>query len=353
MRRISRLALVLSLAGLFFLPTLTQAQGLGDLRNQIQNVGQQYVDGYVQPVSDAFGADLNGGLFRTADVGNGFLPGLPINVYLGVSVSGALMGPANKSFTPPREQVSRTFTRNGQQVTQTSTIEVVGTDEVPNVFGETEPPQDWQLRITSVSRSNGNVVRSDTSTQAVPPGLVDTPVAPLIVPQLGLGTVAGTDVQVRYLPKVNLSYSGTDFGKVGMKGLAIRHDIDQWIPVPLPLQLAAQGSWNQFTFSSGGEELFDASGWALNVQASKGIPVVPVVVYGGLQYEKFNVEYNYEFQSPIGGGEPIPISLEQQASNTTRGILGLSVDLTVLRLNVDYAVSNGNNVATVGAGFRL
>ena len=347
MRRISRLALVLSLAGLFFLPTLSQAQGLGDLRDQIQNVGQQYVDGYVQPVSDAFGANLNGGLFRTADVGNGFLPGLPINVYLGVSVSGALMGPANDSFAPPAESFTRTV--NGQEVVTTISVEGPNggpKDRVPNVFGETEP--EGQLVIESTA--NGQTERR---TEPIPPGLIDTPVAPLIVPQLGLGTIAGTDVLVRYLPKAQITYSGTDFGKVGLKGLAVRHDIDQWIPVPLPLQLAAQGSWNQFSFESGGEELFDASGWALNVQASKGIPVIPVVVYGGLQYEKFTVDYSYNFQAPIGNGESIPINLEQQASNTTRGILGLSVDLTVLRLNVDYAVSNGNNVATVGAGLRL
>lgn len=351
MRRISRLALALSFVGLFFLPTLAQAQdGLGDLRNQLQKVGQQYVDGYVQPISNSFGADLNGSLFRTADVGNGFLPGLPIDVYLGVGVSGALMGPANKSFAPPSEEVTRQFMRNGNQVTQTSTISVIGADEVPNVFGDTDPS--GELEIRTVTRVNGNVEEDTSTTSPIPPGLVDTPVAPLIVPQLGIGTIAGTDLQVRYFPKAQLSYRGQDFGKIGLLGVSVRHDLDQWIPVPLPLQLAAQGSWNQFSFSSDEEEILDASGWALNVQASKGIPVVPVVVYGGLQYEKFTVEYSYDFQSPTGG-DPIPISLEQQASNTTRGILGLSIDLALLRINADYAVSNGNNVATVGAGIRL
>jgi hypothetical protein len=347
MRRSSRFALILPIVLLLF-PTLAPAQdGLGDLRNQIQKVGQQYVDGYVQPVSDAFGADLNGGLFRTADVGNGFLPGLPIDVYLGVSVSGALMGPANDNFSPPQETFTRTV--NGREIETTITVEgPTGgpKDQVPNVFGETEP--EGQLVIESTAGG-----QTERKTEPIPPGLIDTPVAPLIVPQLGLGTIAGTDVQVRYLPESNITYAGNSFGKVGLTGVAVRHDLDQWIPVPLPLQLAAQGAWNQFTFSSGGEELFDASGWALNVQASKGIPVLPLVVYGGLQYEKFTVDYNYEFQAPIGDGEPIPISLEQQASNTTRGIVGLSVDLALLRLNADYAISNGNNVASIGAGVRL
>jgi len=352
MRRISRLALVLSLAGLFFLPTLTQAQGLGDLREQVQKVGQIYADGYVQPVSDAFGANLNGGLFRTADVGNGFLPGLPIDVYLGVSVSGALMGPANSSFAPP----SRSFTEtapDGSEVETTIRVENpngTAKDRVPNVFGDTDP--EGSMTVTStVTRPDGTTQTSTETFDNIPPGLIDTPVAPLIVPQLGLGSIAGTDVQVRYLPKAQITYSGNDFGKVGLFGLAVRHDIDQWIPVPLPLQLAAQGSWNQFSFESGGGEILDASGWALNVQASKGIPVLPVVLYGGLQYEKFTTEYSFDFQAPTG--QNIPVTLEQDASNTTRGIVGLSVNFTVIRLNVDYAVSNGNNVATVGAGFRL
>lgn len=345
MRRLSRFALILPLVGLFFLPNLTQAQGLGGLQDQIRNVGQQYVDGYVQPISDAFGADLNGGLFRTSDVGNGFLPGLPIDVYLGVSVSGALMGPANDSFSPPQETFTRTV--NGREIETTITVEGPNggpKDRVPNVFGETEP----EGRLIVESTAEG---QTETKTYDIPPGLVDTPVAPLIVPQLGVGSIAGTDVQVRYLPKAQITYSGTDFGKIGLKGIAIRHDLDQWIPVPLPLQLAAQGSWNEFSFNSGGQELLNASGWALNVQASKGIPVLPLTVYGGLQYEKFNVEYDYTFSSPTG--DDIPVSLEQQASNTTRGILGLSIDLTLLRINADYAVSNGNNVATVGAGIRL
>lgn len=350
MRRLSRLSLFLAVLGLFLCPSLARAQsGLGGLSGELKTLGQQYVDGYVQPITDAFGANLNAGLFRTADVGNGFVPGLPFNVYLGVSTSGALMGPTNKSFEPPEEEFERTFTQDGQEVTQTNSISVRGPDEVPNVFGDTDP--DGVLEIRSTNRVNGRVVKDTAQTFDVPPGLVDTPIAPLIVPQLGVGAIAGTDVQVRYLPKTNLSYSGTDFGTIGLVGVAVRHDIDQWIPAPLPLNLAVQGSWNEFTFSSNDQEILNASGWALNAQVSKGVPVLPVTFYGGLQYENFSVEYDYTFTSPLGN--EIPLSLEQDASNTFRALGGVSLTLAVIRINVDYALGNGNNVVTAGLGVRL
>lgn len=345
MRRLSVLLLVFFLAGaVLSSPTYAQ-DGLSGLSEQIENFGQSYVDGYVQPISDAFGANLNAGLFRSADVGNGFLPMLPFDVYLGVSTSGALMGSGNQTFSPPSGETStRTVEQNGQEVTLETTL--VAPEEVPNVFGETSPTGN----ITVITRIQET---GETRTQSyeVPPGLIDTPVAPLIVPQLGVGSIAGTDVQLRYLPQTNLSYGGNSFGEVGLTGVAVRHDIDQWIPVPLPVNLAAQGAWNQLTLSTQGQEVLNASGWAFNVHASKGIPVLPVIVYGGLQAETFSVTYDYTFKTPLG--TDVPISLEQESANSFRGLAGVSLSLAVLRFNVDYAVGNGNNVVTAGLGVRL
>lgn len=352
MRRTSTVVLALFLMGaLFSSPALGQ-DGLDGLNEQLQNIGEEYVDGYVQPISDAFGANLNAGLFRTADVGNGFLPMLPFDVYLGVSTSGALIGSADKSFVAPRETFETTIERNGQQVTQRTEIQVVDptqgvTDvEVPNAFGDTDPRGQLVVMSTILETGDTQVRQYD-----VPPGLIDTPVAPLIVPQLGVGSIAGTDVQFRYLPQSSISYGGSSFGEVGLTGVAVRHDLDQWVPAPLPFNVAAQGAWNQFTLKSQGNEILDASGWAVNVHASKGIPVLPVLVYGGLQYEKFNVTYDYTFTSPLG--TEIPLSVEQDASNTVRGLAGVSLSLALVRFNVDYAVANGNNVVTAGFGVRL
>jgi len=332
------------LLGIALLPAPVQAQqrldDLSDLGGALQVISEDYADSYVQPLTTTFGAGTNAGLFRSADVGNSLIPGFPLNVYLGVSVSGTLTSSMETSFTPFGGG-QRTF-GDGRY-----TIEYNAPGDVPTVFGETEPP-------------GGELVITDTQTGATvdpkaPQGLVDTPIAPLVIPQLGVGSVFGTDVQVRYFPKSRLSLAGSSYGSVGVFGLAVRHDLDQWFPAPLPLNLAIQGAWNQFSLENdlGGEsqEVLDASGWAINLQASKGLPIAPITFYGGLQYEKFNTDYDYTLALP--GGQTSDISLSQTGESTVRGLAGVTFTAAVVRINVDYAITNGANVVTTGLGVRL
>lgn len=315
--------------GLLLAPPLSHAQELGE---ELSAIGEQYAEGYVSPLTEALGADLNGGLFRTADVGDGFIPGLPFNVYLGVSTSGALIPDSRKAFTFERE----TIQQNGQ------TIEVFANtvdNQVPTIFGNTDPEGQLIFREPNTNQTTSrNVIR----------GLVDTPVAPLPVPQLGIGAVMGTDVQIRYLP--SMSYS--NYGNVGLTGLAVRHDLDQYVPGPTPLSIAAQVAWNELVIEDEGTEVLNASGWAANLQASKSLPVAPITFYGGLQYEEFSADYNYAFQSPFAGGGETELTLSQEASNNVRALAGVTLTLAVLQINVDYALSQ-NNTLTAGVGLRL
>lgn len=357
-------ALLLSVC---LLPSSTLAQyedtdDVSQIRGALQDVGQRYAGNYVQPVTDAFGAGISSGLFRTADVGNGFIPGLPIDVYLGVSVSGTFTSSMKTSFIPQSEPVDAEPPSSLPGDPQ-AFLEFNPPDEsVPTVLGPTETPN---TTMDLVFRDeNGDELDRETIGPA-PPGLLDTKIAPIAVPQLGIGAVAGTDLQVRYFPKSELSGGGGSYGKVGLFGIAVRHDLDQWFPTPLPLNIAVQGAWNRFSLESKNarasdtefSEVVNASGWAFNLQASRGIPILPVLVYGGVQLERFNAEYTYSFQPTTGGGsvDPIEITLDQDAENTFRGLAGLSISFppTPLRLNVDYAIGNANNVVTAGLGVRL
>ena len=348
MRRLSRLAAAVLFLGALLAPLPAQAQqgldDLSDLGNALRTISEGYADNYVQPVTNTFGAGVNSALFRGADVGNSLIPGLPINVYVGVGVPGTLTASMEKSFQPFGGG-QETFASNER----TFTVEYTGSGEVPTVIGETDPP-------------GGNLVVRDQQTGSVvadapaPQGLVDTPIAPLVIPQLAVGSIAGTDAQLRYFPKSRLSLAGSSYGTVGVFGLAVRHDLDQWVPVPVPFNVAVQGSWNQFSlendFSGEAQEVLDASGWAVNLQASKGLPLAPITFYGGLQYETFNVDYNYTF--PLNTtGPPPEISLSQSAANNFRGLVGVTFTAAVLRINVDYAAGSAHNVVTAGFGVRL
>lgn len=327
-------------------------QSLDELSRALQFVGETYADKYTQPITDAFGGGMHAGLFKTAAVGDGFLPGLPFNVYLGVSATGTLMAASDKRFTPPTDRVTTTITQNGQQVDRTLLIQVQGSQTAPAAFGSTDTPDGDLVVIDEDTRTE--IARAD-----LPPGLVDTPVAPLLIPELAVGSILGTDAQLRYLPKTRFK----SYGTVGLLGVAVRHSLSQYIPLS-PLSIAVQGSWQQLSLDVKSPEgvssddvgnIFDASGWAVNLQASKSLPIAPLTFYGGVQYEKFNVEYNYVFE-PTGSGSlsggPIGVSLDQTAANNVRGIVGFRLTAAFLQFNADYALAS-NDVFTFGMGVRL
>jgi hypothetical protein len=362
-RTVTRICLLL----LFALPLATTAnaqsppdpkdlESLDELSTALQVMGNRYADQYVQPLTDAMGSGMNAGLFRTAEVGGGILPG--IDLYLGVSVSGALMASSNQSFTPG-PNFEETIDGPGGQ-TLTLSIEPQdnssGNLTLPTAFGDTEPPRADLI----VEDGNGN-----RWTANLPPGLVETPIAPLLVPQAGIGSLFGTDLQVRYLPETRLYQYGT----VGLFGVAVRHSISQYIPL-FPMSLSVQGAYNEMSLGTRtlqtdrGEvsDVLDASGWAFNLQGSKSLPVLPVTFYGGLQYENFDVDYSYVFTPANTGGfesrgatdelDSFELSLSQSAANKFRGLAGVSVTLAMVRLNVDYALA-ANDAITFGLGVKL
>lgn len=354
MRRTSVFALVVAFVSLLLVSPVRAQQGLNDLSDlgkTLQTISGEYADSYVQPITNTFGAGVNGGLFRSADVGNSLIPGFPFNVYAGVSVSGTFTSSMKTSFQPFGDGQT-SFTSNGQEftVTHRNSRGNIATNKVPTVLGETEPPGSELVVETEINGQTREVARAKA-----PQGLLDTPFAPLVIPQVGVGSIAGTDVQLRYFPKSRLSWGGSSYGTVGVFGLAVRHDLDQWVPAPLPFNIAVQGAWNQFSLENdlagGAQEVLDASGWAVNLQASKGVPILPIIFYGGVQYEKFNVDYNYTF--PVDGVDDPQISLSQTAANQYRALAGFTLTFAIVRFNVDYAIGSDNNVVTTGLGVRL
>ncbi|WP_263835278.1 DUF6588 family protein [Salinibacter sp.] len=313
-------------------PSQAQDRDVDELGGALSGIGQQYADNYTQPITDALGANLNAGLFRTAEVGGeGVIP--VIDLYVGVAGTGALTAGSSESFQLTNDVIEA---GNGRQLR----IEYPNTD-LPTAFGENESPGSADIID----------VQTDTKVDEVPlpSSLIDTPIAPLAVPQIGAGTVFGTDAQVRFLPETSIS----DYGSVSLFGLSVRHSISQYIPLS-PVNLAVQGTWQSLSLSGSDDsinsgEIVDASGWALNAQVSKSVPVAPITFYGGLQYEQFGVDVGYTFETSAGTST---VSFEQDASNNVRALAGVSVTLAVIQLNVDYALAH-NNTVSAGVGITL
>ena len=255
-----------------------------------------------------------------------------IDLYVGVAGMGALTSGSKTAFRLSGEDIP----------TDDGTLTITYPDEdLPTVFGEETSP--GQAIISD------NDPLTPDETVDLPPGLLNTSIAPLAVPQIGAGTVLGTDAQVRFLPETSIS----DYGSVSLFGLSVRHSLSQYIPLS-PVNLAVQGTWQSLSLSGSDDsinsgEIVDASGWALNAQVSKSVPVAPITFYGGLQYEQFGVDVGYTFQTSAGTST---VSFEQDASNNVRALAGVSVTLAVIQLNVDYALAS-NNTVSAGVGITL
>lgn len=316
-------------------PLQSHAQSPDNLSEALNTIGKSYADSYTQPVTDALGGGLNAGLFRTADFGGtGLVP--VIDVYVGVAGMGTFTSGSQSSFQPEDEPIEG-IGNNQTMIRYPS--------EAPTVFGEEQSPSDAYIDY------NGNGTQDTEDPDiSLPPGLVNTSIAPLAVPQVGVGTVLGTDAQLRYLPETDIS----SYGSVSVFGLSVRHSLSQYIPLS-PVALSVQGTWQSIAISGvQQDDVVDASGWALNAQVSKSVPVAPITFYGGLQYEKFTVDLNYAFETtgPNGNTVTKDLSLEQEAQNNFRALGGVSVSLLFLRINADYALG-ANNVGSVGVGIIL
>jgi len=313
---------------LLFASAPAAAQTVGDaddLSQALRGLGQEYADNYTQPLTDALGAGLHAGLFRTAEVGGGgIVPA--IDLYLGVSAMGINTNESAESFRLSNEEIQTDAGR-------TLLVEYPNTD-LPTAFGENESPGSATLIDEQTGAQVGEV--------DLPPSLIDLSLAPLAVPQLGVGTAFGTDALVRYLPETSLS----EFGSVSFLGLALRHDVDQYLP-PVPVDIAVQGSWQSLDLSgTEQDDIVEATGWAVNAQVSRSVALL--TFYGGVQYETFDVDVEYILEDPTGG--QTTLALDQSASNNVRGLAGISLTLGIVRVNVDYALSNND---TISAGLGL
>lgn len=319
-----------------------------DLGSTIAKVGSQYAQAYVTPAANAFGVDLNSGLFQDAKVG-GMLP-FGLNLYIGVKVGAAIIPSSNQSFSMSyMDSVTFTETYNSQNYT----IKVPTTFTVtnaPTIFGEKTKGQatfNVAKDTTITSGSFSHTFHLD-STNTIPTigGLLKTSIAPIPIPQVGVGSLFGTDAFVRYLPKIKIS----NYGSVQLLGFGIRHSVSQYIPL-IPVDIAVQLGWQNFSIEdTAGNKVIKASTFAANVEVSKTLAVL--TVYAGLQTEKSTMDVSYTYTPSYQNAQPIPISFSLKGKNTFRALLGLNLGLGALNINADYNIG-AINAVSAGIGVTI
>ncbi len=199
----------------------------------------------------------------------------------------------------------------------------------------------------------------------LPTGLAseDINFVPSAFVQVGVGLIKGTELKVRFLPKVS-----TDEYKMGMYGFGIQHELTKHLPADkvLPVAISAvigythlDGSYD-FTNSNivdGEDQKLEVgvNTWVFQAVVSTKLPIINF--YGGLGYlsgsSTTDVLGTYRVRSgPFQQTYVDPFSIEKKANGVTAN-LGAKLKLGFFRLHADYALAEFNTLSVgVNFGFR-
>lgn len=277
----------------------TGALAQSQLEKTLKQFDANSVQGYIQPLADVFGANMNAGFYHSAD-----LAPTGLHVAFDIVAMGSNVGDDQKSYTvtPPA----------GYPQFKTATI--FGGDKTVVSF-----PPDTSLKFSGIA-----------------PGLVNTTLFPLATPQLTIGYLYGTSATIRF---VTIPSSVTkDLGTITLFGLGAQHSVSQYLP-DLPVDLAGGLFYTRFSVG----DYIKFNSFAIGAQASKKFSVL--AVYGGLQYENSSMNLQYISDSPNAPNSQVDITLD--GANKFRFTVGAGLDLMAVHL---FADANFGSITNFSAG---
>jgi len=220
-----------------FLIAANQASGQfdpeADLTTKLQELAEENAVGYMQPFATALGTAINSGLYHTAKIHG--LPGFDFGLRAMVV---AVPTEGLTYISKPLDTESSTVF--GEKISATSSLP--GGLDISNVF--------------------------------------------FAVPQVSIGLFMGTELNIRYLPEIEIS---DDIGKIDLTGFGLSHSIDQYMPVPLPLLPKLSVGYMRQKFNVG--DILESTHTAYNVRLSKSVPLL--TVYLGAQFENTDMDLTY------------------------------------------------------------
>jgi len=215
----------------------------------------------------------------------------------------------------------------------------------------------WTQNEIDIIKGNPDLwsVLTDSLAAQIPPFQsvpgIGVDILPLIMPQVSMGLPFKSEVLLRYMPEVDVP----DFGKVTFLGVGLKHNLSQWIPVPMfPVDITGQFVWQQLTIG----DLIESKHTAFNLHASKklGLPFLSITPYVGVGFESSSIDVTYEVENPEGflylpkDGTPIEFSLK--GKNKSRLTGGVRLGLTFLTINADYSMGE-YDAYSLGVGLTL
>lgn len=349
-----------------------------DLQSTLNQLAGDATLGYVDPITQGFLTNLNGGLFHKAPQTKLF----GFDLEIGAVVMGTPLGNLDKEFsgsgafrfnklqaddlaakTIPTSEAFYNEKRAAMSdaiQNSTFTVTISGPTVVGKKFDIADPTSEVKVDV------NGNVVinyqpvpggptvtETKSLSQVVNTGLGgvgdlgSSAYVPFFAPQITLGTLVGTQFTLRYVPKIPIP----DVGDLSWTGFGIQHNIGYWLPIPV-VDLAVSFYTQKIKI----DPIFEMSGTAFGLNASKqfGFAFLNVTPYAGFMLEssKMKVHYTPPAADYGPGITPPDIAFEIKGKNTSRLTLGLSLRLLIFNINADYNIGKYNGL-TAGLFFAI
>jgi hypothetical protein len=299
-KKLAKIVCVFALC--LFIFTIARAQN--PIEDAVKQLTSDNAKGYLQPMVTSFGANLNSGMFHSADIGD-----MSFTLKLDFIGMGTLISDDEKKYsaTPP-------FPFD-QTPVKTATI-----------FGD-KGAVAYKL------------IGPDTLEYAFQSGQIKTRIAPLVLPQITIGDLYGTRAVIRYVPIPKIG----DFPKITLFGIGVQHKVSRYIPT-VPVDIAAGIAYQTLDIG----DIFKAKALCLNAQASKSFSIL--TLYGGLQYETSSMDISYEFKGQYGAAPGTKMKLSMDGDNKFRFNAGLGLNLAILHI---YGDINLGSVTVVSGGIGL
>jgi hypothetical protein len=298
----------LAIAGSTVALLLIGSSATAQLADRLSAYTGRNAAGYLGPLVNAFGADLNAGLFYT-----GHVPRKGFHMTLELRAMSVYFTDSDRTFMATTEHGF-----SPETVT-----------EAPTIVGPTRAV----------------IIRGDDFTSFAFPGGFDLQSFSFAVPQLRVGSVFGTEAIVRFL----LYGSGNrQLGDLDLYGFGVRHSVSQYLN-RLPMEAAVSIFWQRFSMgaSENGGDVIEAISGSVGLHVSKRYAWAEPFV--GLSYDRFEMDVTYESDS---GSSTDDISIVFDPAYTTRMTFGMAAYFSFMNVQGEYNVSD-RNAFSVGLGFRL
>lgn len=334
--------------------------------------GVKFLQSYISPYANAFGAGLSGGWYNTAR------PHKLLGFDITVSVNAGIVPSSENTFDVKKIGLSTAFAPTSSS----------GPSITPTIAGPKTPmvPMTLKDNLSSTTLASFNT----------PPG-ADWKYVPAPTAQIGLGLPFGTELKFRFLPKIAIGE-----GDVSLWGVGLMHSLIQYLPGAkmiklfdvsafggytkiisnIPMNLKPDQATSHYTnvnpSTAFNNQFLTANVSALNIGIIGSVTIPVITVYGGLGYCKTGMDiklkgnfptltYNatylptpavYEDKGVVGDGLPgvtgikaFP-SIEIQNLSGLRANIGLRFKLAILTIHADYTLAQ-YNILTAGLGFSI